>query len=177
MQQKVVIIAILIILFSCFPMCYGGELYQAEVIKISDADSIWIRMNGRKIKLNIAGIDAPEEFKSRKMRMDSKRCHISRKRIRKLGRMATNYARSILNKGEMVKIEIYNKGEKEIYGVLFLPDGQSYGEEIVRQGYACVSGESKEKELQNLRELLYRAKENKKGLWDKYYKEVDCLCK
>ena len=105
MQQKVVIIAILIILFSCFPMCYGGELYQAEVIKISDADSIWIRMNGRKIKLNIAGIDAPEEFKSRKMRMDSKRCHISR------------------------------------------------------------------------RELLYRAKENKKGLWDKYYKEMDCLCK
>jgi len=178
MQQKIPAIAIIIIiLIFLAPFCYGGKLYQAEVVKLSDADSLWIRMNGIKIKLNVAGIDAPEEFKSRKLRRESRRCHIAQKYIRKLGRIATNYAKSILSKGDVVKIEIYKREEKGIYGLLFLPDGQCYSEEMVRQGYACVSDDIERKRFYRLEKLFYEAKKNKKGLWNKYYKEMDCLCR
>lgn len=181
MQPKVAMTAIFIFFICCISICYAGELYQAEVVKLSDADSMWVRINGMKVKLNVLGIDAPEEYKSRKMRRDARRCHMTRKHIRRLGRIATAYARSILSKGEKVKIkihkEIYKVGEKEIYGLLFLPDEHSYGEEIVKEGYACVSDELEEEELSRLKELLQEAKKNKRGLWNKYYKEMNCLCK
>ena len=176
MQQRMILIAISIFLTLLVSICNAGELYQAEIIKISDADSIWIRMQGIKTKLNVIGIDAPEEFKSRKLRRDSKRCHIAQKHIRKLGRIATRFARSILSKGEIVKIKIYKRGKRQMYGAIYLSNGRYYSEELVRQGYACVSDGVEKKELNKLKELLDKAKKGKKGLWKKYSKIMECLC-
>ena len=109
-------VILFILLFSS--ICYGAGLQNVELIRISDADSFWIRWQGRKVKLIVIGVDAPEEFKSRKLRMDSKRCHISQKHIRRLGRRATSFAKSILHKGQLLKVEIIkvDKRKNKVYG-------------------------------------------------------------
>jgi len=168
---------IIISLFLFLSICHAEQLKKAEVVKISDGDTIWVRIDGRKVKLNLAGIDTPEEFKSRKLRKDSARCDIAQKYIRRLGRIATRYARSILHRRDKVRIKVYKRDRKEIYGLLYLPDGTCYNEKMVEEGYACVTDNIEEKELAKLKALLERAKKKKKGLWQKYYKHMDCLCR
>ncbi len=177
-MQRIKILILILILCILSP-CYGEELYNAIFVKFSDADSMWIwNEEMGKIKIIIAGIDAPEAFRSRKLRMDSKRCKISQKRIRVLGRRAIIYARSILKRGEEIKIKIYKKERNRIYGSIYLSDGGLYAERIVGAGYACVSGNLiDQKEMEKLKKALIEAKKEQKGLWKKYYKIMDCLCR
>jgi len=177
-MQRIKILALIFVLFILTP-CYAEELYNAIFVKFSDADSMWIwNEEMGKIKIIIAGIDAPEAFRSRKLRMDSKRCKISQRRIRVLGRRAIIYARSVLKRGEKIKIKIYKRERDKIYGSIYLPDGSLYAERIVGAGYACVSGDLIDKrEMEKLEKSLIEAKKKKKGLWKKYYKIMDCLCK
>ena len=155
-----------------------GTVKEVKLIKFSDADSMWILMNGRKVKLIVAGIDAPEEFRSRKLRMDSRRCHVAQKYIRRLGRRATFYARSILSEGSIIKIRVYRQEGTEVYGSIYLPDGSLYAEKLVRQGYACVLPDGlDDKTIERLRALLSKAKKEKKGLWKDFSKIMSCLCR
>jgi micrococcal nuclease len=162
-----------------FGLTYAEEpIKEVKLIRFSDADSMWILVDGRRLKLIVAGIDAPEEFRSRKLRMDSKRCHISQKHIRRLGRRATSYARSILSEGKTIKVRLYRQEDTKVYGSIYLTDGSLYSEKLVKEGYACVSpGDINEKILNRLRSLLSEAKKKKKGLWKDFYKIMDCLCR
>ncbi|RLB11319.1 MAG: hypothetical protein DRG27_01415 [Deltaproteobacteria bacterium] len=156
----------------------GTRLKEAKLIKFSDADSMWILMDGRKIKFIVVGIDAPEEFKSRKLRMDSKRCHIAQKHIRRLGRRATSYAKSILPEGSVIKISIYRQEKTKVYGSIYMPDGSLYAEKLIKEGYACVSQEGlDDKTIERLKTSLSEAKKKKKGLWKDFSKIMNCLCK
>ncbi len=181
MQQR--IRAILNIFFIFFLPCfcisnsYPNQLYKAKLIKISDADTFWLKFQGRRIRFDLVGADAPEEFKSRKLRRESGRCHLAQKRIRKLGRIATNYVRSVLSKGDIVHIDIREQNEWGIKGILYLSDGICLNELIVKNGYACVTKGIGEKEESKLYKFFENAKKQKKGLWKEYSKQMDCLCK
>jgi len=176
MKWLIHIIVIFSFLLCC--VCYADQLYEVEVVKISDGDSIWIRMQGIKIRVELAGIDTPEEFKIRKLRMDAARCKRAQKHVRKLGRIATRYARRLLHKRDKVSIKVYKRVRNQVWALLYLQDGTCYNEKMVKEGYACVSNDIvEEKELLKLKKLLEEAKQKRKGLWKKYYKRMSCLCK
>ena len=174
---------ILVILFS-FSLSSYSATYQAVILKVSDGDTVWVSMHGKRVKLRLLGIDTPEEYPSRKMDKDIEMCHTTFKQMRKLGLLATKHAKTMLYKGEKVTVETNGKG---YYGrtlaFIILPDGTNYNEKEVADGYACVykwhghkSRELSEGEFEKLERLMKEAEKERKGLWGEYREIMECLC-
>ncbi len=132
-------------------------------------------------KLGLFGIDAPEELWGPKLKWDADICGVSKIHMGSLGQLATQYTKTLLHKGDQIKVTIYEKGRlDEHMAIVCLPDGTFLNEKIVQDGYACVSKKRPkllpETEFKELEELLEDAKKNKYGLWRKAYKTMECLC-
>ena len=159
-------------------------VYQATILKISDGDTVWVKMHHKRVKLRLLGIDTPEEYYSKKMLKDMRICHTKYKKMRKLGLLATKHARTMLYKGEKVTVQTNGKG---YYGrtlaFIILSNRTNYNEKEVADGYACVykwhghkSRELSEEEFKKLERLMEEAKEEKKGLWKTDKEVMECLC-
>ena len=158
--------------------------YKATVLKVSDGDTVWVKIHHKRVKLRLLGIDTPEEYYSKKMLKDMRMCHTKYKKMRRLGLLATKHAKTMLYKGE--KVTVVTKG-KGYYGrtlaFIILSDGTNYNEKEVADGYACVykwhghkSRELSEGEFGELENLMEEAKEGKKGLWGTDKEVMECLC-
>lgn len=177
-------IVFVIILF-CLPGFVFAGQFKATVTKITDGDTVWVKMHGKRVKLRLLGIDTPEEYHSKKMTKDLKRCGISYQEMRDLGLAATEHAKTMLYKGQNVTIQTFGKG---YYGrtlaFVILPDGTNYNEREVADGYSCVykyrghkSRELSQTEFDELNSLLNQAREQRKGLWGNNFSVMQKLCK
>lgn len=181
MSKQLLVVAFLFVFIST--SSYSAT-YQAVILKVSDGDTVWVSVHGKRVKLRLLGIDTPEEYPSRKMDKDIEMCHTTFKQMRKLGLLATKHAKTMLYKGEHVTVVTKGKG---YYGrtlaFIILPDRTNYNEKEVVDGYACVykwhghkSRELSEGEFEKLERLMERAKEEGKGLWGEYREIMECLC-
>ena len=183
-MKKILLFANALLLFIIFDISVYADTISATVSKISDGDTIWVISQGKKIKLRLLGIDTPEKYPSKKMSKDIRRCHTSYEKMKRLGLLATKHAETMLWVGEKVTVKTSGKGYyHRTLAFIILPDGSNYNERMVSDGYACVykyhghkSREISWNEFFKLERLLERAKKEKKGLWRKYYKIMDCLC-
>ena len=173
-----------ITLIFAFSLTTFARAYRATIVKITDGDTVWVVMHGKRVKLRLLGIDTPEEYPSRKMDKDIEMCRTTFKQMRKLGLLATKHAETMLYRGEHVTVITKGKG---YYGrtlvFIILPDGTNYNEKEVADGYACVykwhghkSRELSEEEFEKLERLMERAQEEGKGLWGEYRGIMECLC-
>ena len=174
---------IITLIFVFFLTSFAGT-YQATITKITDGDTVWVKMHHKRVKLRLLGIDTPEEYYSKKMLKDVRMCHTKYKKMRRLGLIATKHTRTMLYRGERVTVVTKGKG---YYGrtlaVVILPNGTNYNEKEVADGYACVykykghkSRELSEEEFEKLEKLMEEAKEEKKGLWGTDKEVMECLC-
>ena len=70
--------------------------YQATITKITDGDTVWVRMHGSRVKLRLLGIDAPEEYYSKKILKDVRMCvRTTYNQMKQLGLAANRHARTI----------------------------------------------------------------------------------
>ncbi|AMM40850.1 endonuclease [Candidatus Desulfofervidus auxilii] len=185
-SRKVSLIALLVFTISLLPaFIHAQQRHVATILKISDGDTIWVLMNREKVKLRLIGIDTPEKFSSKKLECEAAECQVSLGYMKSLGQMVTHYAKTLLHRGQKVKLVIYDRG---YYGraltLIYLPDGTCYNERIVADGYACVykyrghkSRELPWDEWFRLNQLLEEVKENRRGLWEGNYKVMECLCR
>jgi len=115
------------------------QTYQAVVLKVSDGDTVWVRIDHKEVKLRLLGIDTPEKFESKKLYREASECGVSAKYMKSLGKMATSHAREYLHEGDQVKVIIYGHG---YYGralaFIILSNGTNYNEQMGVDGYACV---------------------------------------
>ena len=169
---------------SLFSLTSFAGTYQATITKITDGDTVWVKMHHKRVKLRLLGIDTPEEYYSKKMLKDVRMCHTKYKKMRKLGLLATKHAKTMFYKGEKIKVITKGKG---YYGrtlaFIILPDRTNYNEREVADGYACVykwhghkSKELSEEEFKKLEGLMEKAKEKKRGLWGIDKEVMECLC-
>ena len=137
-SKRLLVIAFLFVFVSTVSF---SATYKAVVLKISDSDTIWVAMHGRRAKLRLLGIDTPEEYPSRKMDKDIEMCHTTYKQMRKLGLLATKQAKTMFYRYRGEHITVVTKG-RGYYGrtlaFIILPDGTNYNEKEVEDGYACV---------------------------------------
>jgi micrococcal nuclease len=101
----------------------------ARVLRVSDGDTITVRLDGHTEKVRLVGIDSPE-------------LHDDRQDYRDVAYAAKNYARSLLG-GETVTLDADpRQGNRDRYGRLLryviLDDGTNVNEKMVREGYAHV---------------------------------------
>ncbi len=136
---------LLLLLVSIFFNLACAEEFKAKVIVVMDGDTVMVLRDGKKIKVRLANIDAPElnqEFgkESRQALAD----RVLKKQVRVNSQAVDSYGRMIAE----IKL-----------------DGQSVNEEQVRKGMAWV-GSHAHRNKQYL-ELSKQAKQSRRGLWAK----------
>jgi micrococcal nuclease len=141
----------------------------AEVLWITDGDTIVIHLQGHKEKVRLIGIDAPECRPNPKAEKDAIRTGDDLRTITEMGRRSTRYVKGMIRPGDHVQIEL-DLGERDRYGRLlayiWLADGRMLNEEIVRAGYAnLITYPPNVKYQKRFQEAYRQAREGKKGLW------------
>ena len=144
-NRKAIVPAILILLTFLLPSGLLAErsprTLPAEVLSITDGDTIVVLLQGHKERVRLIGIDAPEYHPNPKAEKDSIRTGDDLRTIYQMGRKSTQYMKSVIRAGDQVEVEL-DVGERDKYGRLlgyvWLRDGRMLNEKIVRAGYASL---------------------------------------
>ena len=135
----------------------------------------------RGIKYRLYGIDAPESYDGKKMEYDAKRCGVSEDEIRDAGYLAKVFVTHLLQNSTQ-KCTIDSR-YKDAYGrevaIIYFAQDTSLNETLIANGYAIAWDkyikEDKLKTSWNRKEQ--EAAAQKKGLWQRYCKLMNCLTK
>ena len=124
--------------------CARNAADEGRVVAVKDGDTIELMQQGKAITVRLYGIDTPEK----------------RQPFGSRARQAT----SDLAFGRTVRLEPVNTDRYgRTVGKIYLPDGRSLNEELVRQGYAWhYTAYSKDPRLA---ELEVSARQQRLGIW------------
>lgn len=74
----------------------SGLIGPAEVLKVSDGDTVHVLLGGKDESVRLIGVDTPEKFKSAKLTRDAEASPLSVEEIQELGEGASAYAENLL---------------------------------------------------------------------------------
>lgn len=94
----------------------SGLLGPAEVVRVSDGDTVRILWDGAEESVRLIGVDTPEKFKSAKLTRDAEASPLSVDEIQELGEGASAFAESLLA-GREVYVQT-GAQERDRYGRL-----------------------------------------------------------
>ena len=97
-------------------------------------------MYNQKLKLRLLYIDTPEKFSSRKLDKQARECGTSKKKIRKLGRLASHYAKDYFRGQRYVEVLYKGKGHyRRMLAIVKRVDkNTTYNYDVLNDGYACI---------------------------------------
>ena len=115
----------------------GNDLYTVK--SVEDGDTLVILSGTEQVRVQLAGIDAPEDVPNPKHQRDKERTGLDQELLQ-LGQQATGYLKELVARGQ-VRLE-GDLQKKDRYGrvpmQVFTLDGASLNAEMVRGGYATV---------------------------------------
>ena len=177
-MKKIKFISILFI-FILSSFLHSEIFHKVKLLKISDGDTfiVYDYMYNQKLKLRLLYIDTPEKFSSRKLTKQAKECRVSKKQIRKLGRLASHYAKDYFRGQKHILVLYKGKGhyKRMLAVVKRLDKNTTYNYDVVNDGYACIYKYAPRPKIFD--SAFYDAKKQHKGLWGINYNLMNCLCK
>jgi len=126
----------------------GSSLVQAgqqtgTVESVEDGDTLVVNINGKQERLQLLGIDAPEDVPNPKLKKDIERTGLDSDLLLTIGEAATTHLKNLALNGQVVNLE-GNLGKRDRYGripaIVFNSAGRSLNEAMVEDGYAVVLG-------------------------------------
>jgi len=111
------------------------------VLWVVDGDTLKIEFQGKQESIRLIGIDCPESRINPKAKRDAERSGEDIEKIIEMGKRATAFTKSLVKKGDRVRIEFdvqQRDGHGRLLGYVYLPDAKMLNEEIVRAGYASM---------------------------------------
>ncbi len=169
-KHSLFLLAFICLLSGASPL--SAETRTLVIEGVEDGDTLLARLNGRPERLQLAGIDAPEDTDNAKLKRDIKVTGLDARTLLALGRDATAHLRSLVQKGDRLSIS-GNLGQRDRYGripvVAADQAGRSINEAMVKDGYAVVTRfDSIAPELKaRLETLESKAIADQRGLWGK----------
>ncbi len=151
--------------FYTIPLGKTWNYSNVSVKRVVDGDT-FVLATGERVRL--IGIDTPEMHDSPKLYRDSEKTHQDVKTIVKLGTLAYEYTKSLIEK-KRINLEFDVEKEDRYHRLLayaYLKDGTFINAELIRQGYASVMTIPPNVKYADLfLKLAQEARENKRGLW------------
>lgn len=149
-----------------------AETYST-VDKVIDGDTIYFKNNNREIKCRLAFVDTPESFNNGKSESDLKKClNIGKTEMSQAGKLATQYTKKVLKKGEKHKINIIGS-DKYGRSICIIDD---FNLTLIEEGYAVPFYKYIPKtKVRDFDVAIKKAKINKKGLWKSHPEVMRCL--
>ena len=127
----------------------SGLIGPAEVVKISDGDTVRVLLDGTEESVRLIGVDTPEKFSSAKLDKDAEASPLSIEEIRELGEGASAYTADLLAGREVyVQIGVEERDRyRRLLAYLYVPqpggdwtfDGQTFTQvnlELAQAGWA-----------------------------------------
>ncbi len=136
------------------------------VQRVVDGDT-FVLEGGERVRL--LGIDTPEKFQSQKLDKDVERSGMDKKTIQKLGELASEYVKKLVEGKKVILVPEQNYEDKDKYGRLlryiYLEDGTFVNKKIVEDGYANAYRQFPVSKLDEFIQAEKEARDNKRGLW------------
>jgi len=148
----------------------SAEVLSLAVEKVEDGDTVIATLNGKPERLQLQGIDAPEDVENAKLMRDIKVTGLDRATLLPLGAAATRHLRGLVKPGELLQFT-GDFTQRDKYGRILViaatADGHSLNELMVQHGYAIMSryGAIEPKLKARLERLESEAIASKQGLW------------
>lgn len=169
---KIVLIGrVLPILLLTLPIASQAQkrLVTASELQAEDGDTIIVSIDQKAYKIQLNGIDAPEDSDNPKLKVDLSRTRLEKGDLLAMGKLATEHLRFLISQNAPLKLH-FNPAEKDRYGRipgdLLNSDGLSLSELMVKNGFAIINSRSSSEELlQRLKPLQLDALAEGKGLW------------
>ncbi len=169
-KLKAFFLFLFLFLISCSKANVPPHTTPCTVLHVVDGDTFHCLLpSGEEVKVRLIGVDTPESSDNPKARRDVERTGRSLEEIIKMGKMAKEYTKKLLPKGEKVYLE-FDVQKTDRYGRLlayvWLPDGRMLNEVLVKEGFAQVyTVPPNVKYQERLLQAQRYARENRKGLW------------
>ncbi|MCG8486443.1 MAG: thermonuclease family protein [Chromatiales bacterium] len=139
-------------------------MISVDAIQVEDGDTLKITVADGVERVQLIGIDAPEDTENPKFAADSRRTGLSQETLLSLGIIATGHLKKLITAGygyelrwEPEKPDKYGR----LPGELFTQSGVSINARMVEEGYAiALPGASS-----TLQSLQRQAESERRGLW------------
>lgn len=146
------------------------ELYIVK--RVIDGDTFEMDSkdeNGKYLRVRLLGIDTPEKFESAKLDKDAERTGKDKKVIQRLGQMASDYVKKLVEGKKVILEPEPNYEDKDVYGRLlryiYLEDGTFINKKIIEDGYGNAFRKYPVSKLNEIIKAENEARQNNKGLW------------
>jgi micrococcal nuclease len=114
---------------------------SAKLLKVEDGDTLVVESEGVESRIQLSGIDAPENTENAKLKLDIKSTGLDAEALLLIGKAATDYLQSLLPPGKPVMLEA-NMSRQDRYGripaLVSNTHGVQLNEAMVENGYAAI---------------------------------------
>jgi micrococcal nuclease len=163
---------LLLTLLLSSPLFAAERITLESTIEVEDGDTLIIDIDGQRTRIQLAGIDAPEDRDNPKFRVDLRRTRLEPEQLLPLGRVATEQLRFLIREQGPFILH-FDPQRPDRYGRtpgdLVNAQGDSVAAQMVANGYAIPLGRGLPADLAHrLGALEARARDDAKGLWGLY---------
>jgi len=150
---------------------------QAESIRVEDGDTLSVILDGKPLRIQLIGIDAPEDSDNPKFRVDLKRTGLAADALRPMGQSATHLLRFLIDTQGPNFLLDYQPGQPDRYGRIpgdlrGRNQASSVAEQMLSDGYAITIARGlPPQRAEALKARESRARNTGRGIW-RLYPEV-----
>ncbi len=155
----------------CLTMPAMANAQDYIVENIEDGDTITIiNLDGESRRIQLSGIDAPEDTENAKLKLDMQKKGLSKESLLEIGELATSFLKSKVAAGQKVTLQ-GDLSQRDKYGripaIVISEKGSSLNLLMVREGYAILLKRYplEEKFRTALEEAQQHARSSNSGLW------------
>ena len=116
-----------------------AESLQVELEKVEDGDTLVVNLKGQSERIQLLGIDAPEDTQNPKLKVDAARSGIDINTLKLLGQEATNELKKSIDPGDPLQLK-GNIQQRDRYGRItaevFSENNISLNVQMVERGFA-----------------------------------------
>ncbi len=159
----------LISLLAWSAITLGQQSNYYPLVAIEDGDTITVQVGDEVKRLQLAGIDAPEDQPNPKLSRDLERTGLSSDMLLELGKAATGHLQQLVTPGDQIQV-VGDLAASDRYGripVFVYKDHHSLNAMMVSDGYAVVL--SRATIAQDIKSELsarqQQAQAEQRGLW------------
>ena len=163
--------------FTLFALCLAipamanaqAQDYTVESIEDGDTISI-INLDGESARIQLSGIDAPEDTENAKLKLDMQKKGLSKESLLEIGELATGFLKSEVAAGQKVTLQ-GDLSQRDKYGrtpaIVINEKGRSLNLLMVREGSAILLKRYplEESFKTALEEAQQHARSSNSGLW------------
>jgi len=148
----------------------SAETLPLVVEKIEDGDTVIVTLKGKPERLQLQGIDAPEDVDNAKLKRDIKVTGLDSATLLPLGVAATQHLQMLVEPGDTLQVS-GDFAKRDRYGRILVvakdAAGRSLNERMVQDGYAIMTryGAIEGGLKARLESLEAEAIASKQGLW------------